>query len=403
MSENSAVSRLIRLVEEAQANRSETEKLVDELARWYTPTVVLCALLMCTVPWAFGREVGREWTFNGLVLIVVACPCALVISTPVSYVAGLAATAQRGILVKGGATLEALSAVKNICFDKTGTLTNGNFIIVHLKMYSERLSRTEIMQYLMLMEERASHPVANAFMATARNERIAIPEDMTVEEHKILAGEGLEGTINGLKVFVGNDRLFERLGLLDALDHSIISEIDSWKALGGTIGFMSVEGHGIVCAYCAADSVREESAAVVGRLRKEGFHLFMLTGDNRDAALAIGSQVGLSDNQIRFNLLPDEKLRFVQDLSVFGEVRNSISSSHTSDANDYTESSKLLPQGSSGSLQEVDTDAIGKSFSLSFCGSRELTIMCGDGVNDAPALAVANVRIVIYCDSISWY
>lgn len=106
--DDSAVARLIRLVEEAQANRSETEKLVDEFARIYTPIVVLVALIMCSIPWAWGREVGATWTHNGLVLIVVACPCALIISTPVSYVAGLAATAQRGVLIKGGAHLEAL-------------------------------------------------------------------------------------------------------------------------------------------------------------------------------------------------------------------------------------------------------------------------------------------------------
>ena len=123
--DNSAVSKLIRLVEEAQANRSETEKFVDEFARYYTPVIVFVALLMCSIPWAFGNDEGRKWTENGLVFIVVACPCALIISTPVTYVAALAATAQNGILVKGGSYLESLAGVRNICFDKTGTLTKG--------------------------------------------------------------------------------------------------------------------------------------------------------------------------------------------------------------------------------------------------------------------------------------
>ena len=118
--DDSAVARLIRLVEEAQANRSETEQLVDEFARVYTPVIVLCAVLMCSIPWIWGREIGREWTNNGLVLIVVACPCALIISTPVTYVAALANLAARGILVKGGKYLEALGQVRKICFDKTG-------------------------------------------------------------------------------------------------------------------------------------------------------------------------------------------------------------------------------------------------------------------------------------------
>jgi Cd2+/Zn2+-exporting ATPase len=107
--DNSAVARLIRLVEEAQANRSPTEKQVDAFAKRYTPLVLIAAICMCSIPWAFGKDVGRKWTYNGLVLIVVACPCALIISTPVTYVAGLAATAQRGVLIKGGAYLEVSS------------------------------------------------------------------------------------------------------------------------------------------------------------------------------------------------------------------------------------------------------------------------------------------------------
>lgn len=119
--DDSAVARLIRLVEEAQLNRSETEKRVDEFAKFYTPIVLLSAVLMCTIPWFYGSSSGRKWSKNALVCIVVACPCALIISTPVTYVAGLAASAQKGVLIKGGAFLEALGQVSHICFDKTGT------------------------------------------------------------------------------------------------------------------------------------------------------------------------------------------------------------------------------------------------------------------------------------------
>jgi Cd2+/Zn2+-exporting ATPase len=350
--ENSAVSRLIRLVEEAQANRSETEKLVDDFARWYTPIIVITAFFMCSIPWAFGTDTGKEWTSNGLILIVVACPCALIISTPVSYVAGLAATAQKGILIKGGATLEALGFVKNICFDKTGTLTNGEFAVLHLKTISETLSRKEVIQYLALMEERASHPVAQAILTSAKNEKVSIPNDMVLEKHTIVAGVGVEGVINGLSVHVGNERLCDRLELLSGLDEGIRREVESWKALGGTVGFMSVEGHGIVCAYCAADGIREESERVVQRLKKQGINITMLTGDNRDAALAIGGQVGLTDDQIKSKLLPEEKLKFIEDLSSGSGARSLLSN----------------PFGSKG-----------------------VTLMCGDGVNDAPALAAANV------------
>lgn len=276
-SEDSAVSRLIRLVEEAQANRSETEKIVDEFAKIYTPIVVLSALLMCSISWAFGPEAGRQWTQNGLILIVVACPCALIISTPVSYVAGLAATAQKGILIKGGATLEALGAVKHICFDKTGTLTNGEFALLHMKVLTEALSREEVFQYLALMEERASHPVAQAILAAANNEKVVLPKNMALQKHSIINGEGVVGVIGGHEVHVGNERLFERLGLLSSISDMDRNIVDEWKNLGGTIGYMSVGAYGIVCAYCAADGIREESELAVKKLRKLGISITMLT------------------------------------------------------------------------------------------------------------------------------
>jgi Cd2+/Zn2+-exporting ATPase len=355
-SENSAVSRLIRLVEEAQANRSDTEKLVDEFAKIYTPFVVLAAVLMCSVPWAFGQETGRTWTENGLILIVVACPCAMIISTPVSYVAGLAATAQNGILIKGGAHLEALSLVKHICFDKTGTLTNGEFALLSLEDFAKNMSRKEVFEHLALMEERASHPVAQAILTGARNEKVSIPKDTELERHTIVAGEGVLGIINGREVHVGNERMFGRIGLLKDVPETVRAKVESWKGLGGTIGYMSIEGEGIVCAYCAADGVRAESASVLSRLRKCGIEVTMLTGDNRDAALAVGAQVGLSEQEIQSKLLPEEKLAFIESLSS-GRTGGSILSNP--------------------------------------CGQRRLVMMCGDGVNDAPALAAADIGVAM--------
>lgn len=142
--EDSSVSRLIRLVEEAQVNRSNTEKLVDTFAKRYTPVVLSMALGMVTIPWAWGPEVGRYWALNGLIIIVIACPCALTISTPVTYAAGLAATAQAGIIVKGGAKLEALGRVKEVVFDKTGTLTEGRFSVSNLLPLGKNTSRKKV-------------------------------------------------------------------------------------------------------------------------------------------------------------------------------------------------------------------------------------------------------------------
>ena len=130
--ESSALSRLIRLVEESASNRSPTENIVDAFAKRYTPIVLFTAILMCIIPWFWGRNVGRQWTLNGLILIIIACPCALTISTPVTYAAGLPAAAKKGIVIKGGASLEALGSVKTVIFDKTGTLTEENFDVIHL-------------------------------------------------------------------------------------------------------------------------------------------------------------------------------------------------------------------------------------------------------------------------------
>ena len=346
--DDSAVARLIRLVEEAQLNRSETEKRVDEFAKFYTPLVLLAAVLMCTIPWIYGTSAGRKWSKNALVCIVVACPCALIISTPVTYVAGLAATAQKGVLVKGGAFLEALGQVSHICFDKTGTLTTGNFALIHMEIVGTSLTRQEVLAYLLLMEERAAHPVAQAIIDAARNENVSIPKDMILQKHTILAGEGVTGVINGQDVFVGNERLFERLGLLSGLAVEVSDRVESWKKLGGTIGFVAIEKT-IVGAYCAADAVRSEAAEVVGKFQNRGIALSMLTGDNEEAAQSVGAQLGWhgEKNEIHAKLLPADKLAFVQELSATSVQRSNA------------------------------------------CYGKYIVLFCGDGVNDAPSLAAA--------------
>lgn len=375
-SENSAVAKLIRLVEEAEANRSQTERLVDEFAKVYTPVVILAAILMCSVPWAFGREIGREWTNNGLVLLVIACPCALIISTPVAYVAGIAAAAQKGVLIKGGAYLESLAQVKSICFDKTGTLTNGSFSLLHLNTLTLSLSRVEVIQYLAAMEECASHPVAQAILTASKNEGVSVPNTFTVESHEIINGEGLSGVVNGLRVHVGSERLFERLGTLSTLAESDLQNLTNWKASGGTVGLMSIEGHGIVCAYNASDSIRTEAKKVLQSLKRRGISITMLTGDNRNAADAIGRQLGFVKDEIKAELKPDDKLQFIKD-ACSGMHGNS------------SETSYLICPKQQDKLRPA-TSAFCNLFA-----SKHLVLFCGDGVNDAPALAAADVGVAM--------
>lgn len=353
--DDSAVSRLVRLVQMAQVNRSETERMVDHFAKYYTPIVVLGALLMCTLPWAFGK--GVEWTHNGLILIVVACPCALIISTPVCYVAGLTAAAQNGVLIKGGAFLEALGSVKTICFDKTGTLTNGEFCLLNLQVLSDSMSRATVFEYLTVMEERASHPVAQAILAASKHEGAQENDGLKLEKHKIVNGEGVVGVVDGKEVNVGNERMFERLRMDVEVSPEHHMLVEGWKAMGGTVGYMSVEGHGIVCAYCAADGVRDESKRVVESLKNRNVNIVMLTGDNHDAADAIGHQVGLEPSEIKSKLLPEEKLNYVKALT--------------------------------------DEKPSQSSFLSKLCSKKQLVLMCGDGLNDAPALAAAHVGVAM--------
>lgn len=356
-SDDSAVSRLIRLVEEAQANRSETEKIVDSFAKVYTPVVVFSALAMCTIPWYWGSVIGRDWMSRGLSLIVIACPCALVISTPISYVAGLAATAQNGILVKGGAHLEALGQLKHVCFDKTGTLTAGDYKLLKLNVFAKNSNRRDVLQYLALMEDRATHPLAKSLVDGVKAEGISIPTSLFVKDHTFLPGEGVEGSINGKKVYVGNERLFRRLGMFESISLAQRTEVESWEAMGGSIGYMSIEDEGVVCTYCVADAPRPESAQVIKELKAMGMNIKMLTGDKRETALSIGEELGMNEEDIMSELLPSQKLQLIAEL-------------------------------------KADTKGSNPLLSLFFAKPR-LVLMCGDGVNDAPSLVVANVGVAM--------
>ena len=350
--EDSAVSRLIRLVEESASNRSPTEKIVDTFAKSYTPTVISIALLMCTIPWFFGFEVGKRWTLNGLIIVVIACPCALTISTPVTYSAGLAATAQNGIIVKGGSYLEALGNVKTIILDKTGTLTKGEFHLKHLLTVGNLKTRLEVLSLLSVMEAPSSHPLAAALVLAAKKEG-ADTNGIAAVDHRILKGEGVTAHVCGEEVFVGNVRLFQRLGFYDDLSEELKMKVSEWDNQGGTLGFLGIKDIGIVGMFCVADCVRPEARNVVSILRQDGLNVMMLTGDGAGAANSIAEEVGLPQTSIRYQFLPEDKLHFVASMLGFSKLKGSL----------FTR--------------------------------KELLLFVGDGVNDAPALAVADIGVAM--------
>lgn len=350
--EDSAVSRLIRLVEEAQSNRSPTEKMIDTFARSYTPTVILMAALMCTIPWAFGSEVGRYWTLNGLIIIVIACPCALTISTPVTYAAGLAATAQRGIIIKGGAKLEAMGSVDRIVFDKTGTLTKGKFSVIHLEVIGNSKTRQEMLEILALIQERSSHPISSSLVQAAKEEGVKIPRHISITDHQILKGEGITAKINAkTQVFVGNERLFNRLSMFEALPPNYRSLVHQWGNSGGTVGFIGSREDGIIGMFCVKDAVREDAKAVIHGFKEAHIDTLICTGDSDNAAQAVAREIGIPSGCVNSQMLPEDKLHFV------------------------------------GSLRRPQP----KNFGL--CRQKRYVLFCGDGVNDAPALAVADIGV----------
>jgi len=207
------------------------------------------------------------------------------------------------------------------------------------------------------MEDRATHPLAKSLVDGIKAEGVTIPTSLFVNDHTFLAGEGVEGSINGKKVYVGNERLFKRLGMFESISLATRKEVESWEAMGGTIGFMSIEDEGVVCAYCVADAPRPEAAQVLKELKDMGMHVRMFTGDKRETALKIGSEIGMEEEDIKSELLPSEKLNLVLGLKA-----------------DIKESNPLL--------------------ALFFAKPR-LVLMCGDGVNDAPSLVAANVGVAM--------
>jgi Cd2+/Zn2+-exporting ATPase len=309
--EDSAVSRLVRLVEESASNRSPTEQIVDAFAKSYTPAVIIIAILMCTVPWFINVDTGKQWMLNGLILVVIACPCALTISTPVTYAAGLAATAQKGIIVKGGAKLEALGSIKTVMFDKTGTLTEGKFRLNQLETVGTKKSRREVVSLLAIMEAPSCHPLAASLVNAAKAEGIEKSPDVEVLNHSILQGEGVTALVDGERVYVGNESLFQRLGMYSRLGNDIKEKANNWNEDGGTVGYLGINGVGIVGMFCVSDGVRPEARNVVTSLIQDGVKVMMLTGDGDGAARAVANKVGVSMDYVQSRLSPDAKLHCV--------------------------------------------------------------------------------------------
>ena len=363
---DSAIARLVRLVEEAQAARSGFERAVETFARHYTPVVVLAALLLATVPYAAGHT-GPEYAYLACVLLVVACPCALVLSTPVVAVCGLTRAARRGMLVKGSAHLECLGRLKQICIDKTGTLTEGRFTLTQVKLVSPRtagesprpaLGAGTLLRWACALELRASHPVAEAVLTGSGAAVRIAAKQCRVTDFKTLPGEGASAKVDGKLVEIGGPALARRRDW-GCDDPSLNVAADEWEKDGATVLWVGVEGECAGALRCE-DALRVTAPEAVAFIRARGVEVIMLTGDNQGSALQVADACKIPRENVFAGMTPTRKLEEV--VARVAQLKNAAGDS--------------------------------KSLCRRFNGRGTLA-MVGDGINDAPALGAADVGIAM--------
>ena len=328
--EESTLSRVADLVEQAQGSRAPAERFVDRFAAVYTPLVVLAALLLATVPPAFGGDLDT-WLYRALALLIVACPCSLVISVPVAVVSAVGAAARRGILIKGGQALEDLGRVSTVAFDKTGTLTLGLPRLEAVELLDDDLSEDEAIALIAAVEARSEHPLATALRRAAADRGLG---ERAVAGFEALPGRGARATVDGRALWAGGPRLVaERAG-------AVPPALDALHARGQTAIALGA-GDRVLALFGLADQLRPEAATIAGQLRDAGVRRSaMLTGDSAPVANAVAGRVGI--DTVRAGLLPADKLAAVEELQRSGPVA-----------------------------------------------------MVGDGINDAPALAAASVGVAM--------
>ncbi len=337
---DTTLARIIRLVAEAQEQKAPTQRFVDVFARYYTPVVTVVALLIFLAPPLFMGGDWSTWLYRACVLLIIACPCALVISTPVSIVAGLTALARRGVLVKGGAHLETIGKLKALAVDKTGTITEGKPQVLGVELFGTA-TQADILSAAAAIDEHSAHPLAKAVVAHAKAQQVTYER---ASNYQARSGRGAEGVINGHAYFVGNHRFAHELGVCSA---AVESRLTTIEAKGQSVVVVGHRPHdackGEVLGIIAiGDTLRPNAKSAIAALHSAGVkEVVMLSGDNQRTADFIARQVGI--DLARGDLLPDDKVAAVKALR----------------------------------------------------DKHGVVGMVGDGVNDAPAMATANVGIAM--------
>ena len=330
------LAQIIAMVNEASRSRAPIQNLADRISSWFVPIVVGTALLTFIIWAIWGPEPSYTYALiNAIAVLIIACPCALGLATPMSVMVGVGKGAQSGVLVKNAEALEKMAKATAILVDKTGTLTEGTPAVEKMVALSKEFSSETLAMITATVNSNSEHPLADAMVTHTKETGVAIKE---VSDFEAITGKGVKGIVNGAKVYIGNSALMKDHGIPVSPDNN--REIEKVQSEGKTVPLVAVNG--TLAGYVViADQIRKNSKAAINNLQQHGLQVIMLTGDNEDTARAVAAHIGISD--YRAGLLPEDKLRVVKELQEQGEV----------------------------------------------------VAMTGDGINDAPALAQSDIGIAM--------
>ena len=329
---DSVISKIVTLVKRSQLNRSETESLVEKVAKYYTPIMMVAAAIVAFIPpLLFGQNL-IDWVYKALSLLVISCPCAFLISTPVGMVSAITSATRNGVIIKGSTYVEEMRNVKAVIFDKTGTLTEGKLKLSDVEVLDESYSKEDIVKIAASLESESSHPIAQAIVDYADEVNIIFDN---IEEFKNVPGKGIIANVGGEQFYAANESLIE------GSEFNLSREdINQYSAEGKTLIFVG-NSEKVLGIITVSDKIRDNAVEVINDLKEKGVQTIMLTGDNKMAAKSVADEIGM--DYVYSNLMPEDKLNILDTIrNKFGDVA-----------------------------------------------------MVGDGINDAPALARANIGIAM--------
>ena len=329
---DSVISKIVTLVKRSQLNRSETETLVERIAKYYTPVMMIGAICIAFIPPLLFGQPLVDWVYKALSLLVISCPCAFLISTPVGMVSAITSATRNGVIIKGSTYVEEMRNVKAVIFDKTGTLTEGKLELTGVKVLDESYSDEDIVRIASSLESQSSHPIAQAIVDYANENNILYE---TIEDFKNVPGKGIVANLGGEQFYAANESIIEGSSFDVSRD-----EINRYSSEGKTIVFVGNDKN-VIGLITVSDKIRQNASEVISDLKDKGIETVMLTGDNKMAARKVADEIGIQ--HVFSNLLPEDKLNILDTIrNKFGDVA-----------------------------------------------------MVGDGINDAPALARANIGIAM--------